>query len=444
MTGKGKQLVDQISSHFGFVSELEEQLIGRKAIVLTDFDEIADGIVPPSSLNLVKNELTSAVVSDWTDETALYNAILPSVSEVVSFWERIHRRHETARTVFLDAECTPYCLYLRSFSLVSKHWENDAGRLTVYRNDASLDANFASAILSQAGWLNPICCLHTDDLALLTGDEHLPAFRVQTKDWKVVLREAIARSGMIIFYIDEASRGIEFEMECIAESGLNGSTVAVLKHPKLRTPEINLAFAAVFTLTEFLEGDLTRIGPGTLRPEAIRRLKAIRFRPVTATADSLLATLQCCIVDPTKDLPDDRTAPTDAYFVTSINRDAFALYLDQFPAALSSWTEMMRSIRISGNFPSIEEFQVVFGSIKSAFLSAASLGLTSSMAITLALITRASSLVKHPDTNFDLRRRYYEQLFDLAKRLDTLTKSKRWGDQIEKFRALVRADPNHS
>ena len=134
----------------------------------------------PRSLQTFNTQVVEILNADWGNPTTLAS-IGPHLENLCEFWENIHQAHAAAMNIFEAAQTrsAPYCLYLRSFSRVSDvEVAVPQGRAVGYVNDQRLDRNIARALADRASILNPVTCLHTDDLGLLAGEWILPSFRV--------------------------------------------------------------------------------------------------------------------------------------------------------------------------------------------------------------------------------------------------------------------------
>jgi hypothetical protein len=422
-----------------FLQKIEELLAERTVVFSDDLPPHLGAVVTPKSLQHVGQQLVDVAKSDWTDAEALQNTIIPYAIEVIEFWEAVHRRHDAAREVFARSQQRPYCLFLRSFNTVAVPIEVPGGRVVAYSNDGSLDANFASSLQAESAWLNPVTCLHTDDMGLLARSEgHMPAFRVLTSNWKVILAEAIASASCIVLYVDTDGPGVEFERDRIREHGQEQRTVLVHRTKAAPTG----AYAAALPVTAFLKTTQTRPGPQDLSAESrslLRRLLSTHgTRP---PASKHLTALRCHIVDSALDGDVLESSAETTFVVTASNVAAFVGYVEQFPDSLLMWNKMSQDMRLRGLQPRLDDFNELYVSLRMALACAACLGFTSSVAALIGLLCKVASMPKRSEQENQARIAHYMKLLDIALRFDALTNTRCWSEKIEAFRDSILNDP---
>lgn len=426
-----------------FLQETEESLKGRVPVICADLSNVGSEITTPTSLQHVGEQMVEITKGDWTTAKGLRSPIIPYLTELVELWETIFERHRAAGAIFAGASNRPYCLVLRSFKTVTNPIEVPGARVVMFVNEPGLDANLAATLAAEAEWLNPVSCLHTDDMQLLDKSGALmPAFRVQSSNWQEILSDVIAGSGLIIFYLDGDSPGVKFEIDRISEYGLEPQTIIVYRGDRVPASVQSDRYAGIILLEEFLDVVKDKTGPGKLSKQSKRLLKKLISSATGQSAvSSRLLRMPCQIVDP--GCPDDidQIDPETSYFVTESNAAAFVSYVLNLPDSFLRWNAISQDMRLRGIQPSVDEFNALYLSLRMAFISAACLGFTSSISCTIGLLSKVTSMVKHEPAENQERVELYMQILDIARRFDALTEQHGWSDKIEAFRDSILEDP---
>ena len=429
------QFEAMLRDRFPLLAQQEEVLGDALPILTVDISDYGRDVAMPKSLQHIGVQTAGVATADWSSLSDLRNVVVPYLGEIVDFWETVYRRHSQAIDIFANAAARPYCLLLRSFSAVTEAIETSGARVVVYRNDYRSDANLAETLLAHRAWLNPVTCLHTDDLQLLARiGAGVPAFRVQTNNWQAVLADAVASSGTVILCVSAASPGVAFELDQIQRSGKAAQTVIV--HRDKRTPAFakGKQFAGVFPIDEFVT-PLGATGPGNLTEAAERLLRGLASIATKNTVPERLLDLRCRIVD--------SAAPTDGghpgrpagvYVVSAANANAFANFVVGLPGALVSWNMILQRVAKGGQ-PGISEIRSLEKTLRFTFASAVALGLTSSLAYVIALYATVASLTSATGSeDKQARRDEYVRVIQMAGRLDALTARRPWTAEIEGMR----------
>jgi hypothetical protein len=425
-----------------FLHDVEESLRGRVPVICTDLSQVNDGIITPVSLQHVGEQIVETAKADWTGAKGL-RTVVAYLGELLDFWKTIFRRHHEAAGVFTAAEERPYSLFLLSFSEVTTPIEVPGARAVLYINDPSLPANLAATLMGEADWLNPVSCLHTDDMQLLgRSGLAMPSFRVHTINWKDILDNAIASSGTILFYVGGPSPGVKFEIERVRQHRLGPRTVLV--HKGTTAPGFchDHDYAAVMSVNKFLDGTRKKTGPGTLSKTAKTLLRNLTSSAITRRAPSQqLLTMPCDIVDPDVAADCMLADPEKSYFVTPSNAAAFMNYVQNLPDSLLRWNAISQDIRLRNIQPTLNDFNALYLALRMAFMSATCLGFTASIALTTGLLCKVASMAKPNQAENEERVKHYMSVLDIAGQFDALTTRKVWGDKIEAFRDSILEDP---
>ncbi len=426
-----------------FLQRTEEALSGRTPVILTDVSRVSSEVTTPKSLQHVGSHIVDIAKGDWTTAAGLAGPIIPYLTELVEFWEMVFKRHRDAAAIFAAASERPYCLVLRSFSSVTEPLEVPGGRVVMFVNEPGLDANLAATLAQHEAWLIPVSCMHTDDMQLLTRAlPYIPSFRVQTANWRTILTDAIAASGSLIVYLEDDSPGMAFEIERIRADSLEPRTLLIHRGDGVPSFAESADYAGVMHIEEFLQGLPGGTGPGALTPKAEHLLRAMSSTSRTRTPPSHdLLNLRCEIVD--SGASDDATAtdPGESYFVTSRNAAAFIWFVEKFPDSLMQWNAISQDIRLRGIQPSVDDFNDLYTALRMAFVGAACLGFTSSMALVLGLLCKVTSMAKQGAQEDQERVGLYMRILDIALRFDALTEPQAWAEKIEAFRESIVTDP---
>jgi len=425
-----------------FLQSIEEQLADRVPVLCTDLLEVGREITTPLSLQHVGEHIIEIAKSDWMTVKGL-DRVFAYLNELAELWETIFQRHREAIEVFEAANQRPYCLFLRSFASVTNPIEVSGGRAVMYMNEPELDANFADTLMGEADWLNPVSCLHTDDMQLLIRLGHsLPAFRVQTVNWQGILSDAIASSGLIIFYLDGVSPGVNFEIDCIRKYGMESQTLLIYRCE--HAPDIGNVddFASVMSIGEFIEKNDGKIGPGTLSRKAADLLRGLVSTATTKKASTQrLLTMPCEIVDPGMPLGFSHVDEMTSYFITEINSAAFLNYVQSLPDSFLQWNTISQDIRLHGIQPNLDDYNSLYRSLRMAFVASTCLGFTASIACTVGLLAKVTSIAKPNQAENQARIKRYMQILDIAQRFNAQTKNRAWAEKIEAFRESILEDP---
>lgn len=432
-----------LQQRWPFFQGMEEMLKDREPVICTNLSKVETEITTPTCLQHVGEHIVEIAKSDWTDAKQLRGTVVPYLTELIELWETIFQRHWEARGIFAGAERRPYCLFLRSFTGVTNPIEVPGARLVFYLNEPALDANFAETLVTEAEWLNPVSCLHTDDMQLLKkSGPVMPAFRVHTVNWQRILSDAIASSGSIILYVDEESPGVNFEIGRIREYGLEPQTVLV--HRGNAAPDFaqSAQYAGVMSVDKFIKAARKKRNPGILSNRSGSLLRQLDSKATTQTVPSQrLLTMPCEIVDPGIPADFDQADPETSYFVAASNAAAFVNYVENLPDSLFQWNAMSQDMRLRGIQPQLADFNALYRSLRMAFASASCLGFTASIACTIGLLAKVSSMAKHSPTENQKRVKQYMRILDIAGRFDTLTEHRAWAEKIEAFRNSILEDP---
>src|SRR5437868_1334614 len=386
-----------LENRLPFLQRVEDSLRGKTPVIYADVSEAGTRITTPLSLQHVGMQIVESAKCDWTAAAGLRNTVIPYLTELIEFWEAVFERHQQAASIFAAARGKAYCLLLRSFSGVTHPIEVPGARVVMYVTDPELDANLAATLMTKAKWLNPVTCMHTDDMQLLARlGPAMPAFRVRTLNWQTILSDAIASSGSIIFYLSGRSAGVDFEIDRIRELGLDSRTVVVYRGDTVPVFAASGRYADVLPVSRFLTGVRGKTGPGVLTKSAERLLRDLAVAATTRAAPSQrLQTMPCEIVDSGEHVSLNDSDARQSYFVTSSNAAAFVSYVNEFPDSLMRWNAISQQIRLNGIQPDIDDFNALYTSLRMTFVSAACLGFTSSVACAIGLLAKVASMVKH-------------------------------------------------
>jgi hypothetical protein len=429
-----------------FLQNTEESLRGRTPVICTDLSRVGSKITTPTCLQHVGMQIVETAEADWTGAQGL-STVVAYLGDLLDLWETVFQRHREAVAVFANAAKQPYCLFLLSFSGVTHPIEVPGARAVLYMNEPHLPANLATTLMTEADWLRPVCCLHTDDMQLLVrAGPSMPAFRVHTIRWQDILDDAIASASTVLFYVDGSSPGVQFELESVHRHGLDPHTVIV--HTGARAPEFDRDrdYAAVMPIDTFLAGEKNKetkeTGPGKLSRTAKSLLKSLAADAKAGrTPSSRLMDMPCDIVDAGMPAGFDEVDPETSYFVTPKNAAAFVGYVQNLPDSMLRWNAISQDIRLRGIQPSLDDFNALYLALRMAFVSAACLGFTGSIALTTGLLCKVASMAKPNKAENPLRIERYMRVLDLATRFDALTERRAWTEKIQAFRESILEDP---
>jgi hypothetical protein len=321
--------------------------------------------------------------------------------------------------------------------------EIPGARAAMYINEPELDANFAGALMAKADWLNPVSCMHTDDMQLLIRSHHaMPAFRVRTVNWQGILSDVIASSGLIILYVSGESPGVNFEIDRIRENGLGPQTVVLYRGEQDSRFGDAVNYAAVMHVSQFLEKSDGKTGPGTLSKSADALLRGLASSAITRTTPTQrLLKMPCEVVDSGVLTGFDRADTATSYFVTVNNADAFVNYVQHLPDSFVRWNAISQDIRLRGIQPDLDSYNELYRSLRMAFVASTCLGFTGSIACTVGLLAKVTSMAKPNKAENQARVERYMQILDIAQRFNALTRERKWGGKIEAYRQSILEDP---
>jgi hypothetical protein len=151
--------------------------------------------------------------------------------------------------------------------------------------------------------------------------------------------------------------------------------------------------------------------------------------------------MPCEIVDSGMPAGHREFDPATSYFVTPSNAPAFVGYVRNLPDALQRWNAISQDIRLRGIQPSLDDFNALYRSLRMAFVCAASLGFTASIALTTGLLSKVASMAKPDRLENATRIERYMRVLDIAAGFDALTKRRAWASKIDAFRDAILADP---
>jgi len=441
------QIEEFFQRHKRVLTGCDAQLAGRDVILVVSRELIPSRLDLPRSLQTFNTQVVEILNADWGNPTTLAS-IGPHLENLCEFWENIHQAHAAAMNIFEAAQTrsAPYCLYLRSFSRVSDvEVAVPQGRAVGYVNDQRLDRNIARALADRASILNPVTCLHTDDLGLLAGEWILPSFRVHDHDWQRPLIEAIRASKLIVIYVAGQSGGVEFELGQIERAGMIPRTVLVFDtHDVAKgVTDIAGACAGAMPVTGFIEQSPDNIDDVHLSAEAhllLTKLAADSYQPPPPATE--LARLRGDVVDPK--VPPGLPADVDlerSFFVTDSNVTAFSWYVRGLPEVLERWNRIARVMYQEKRGPDREDVQAQQRNLVMASVGAAALGLTASLAALIGFRVIFANVFQVQDPVVRARRKkQLLALLDVANRFDDLTKRRQWREQNEKWREVIVED----
>jgi hypothetical protein len=439
-----QQVAELLSQREALLSECDEYLAARNYAFCVDAWVEAKTLNVPLSLRHPNTQIIEIFNADWSDPDTLTNHILPYLENLCEYWENVHRAHEAALTIFRAAAHggPGFCLYLRSFSHVMQTAvDAPEGRAVAYLNTEALDRNVAHALAAEATTLNPVSCLHPDDMALLEGRWLLPSFRVHDHDWKPAVSDAIASSKVIVFYLGAQSRGAEFELEEIRRTGLMGRTVLVYESEDNLSDDV-AEFAGTFALPEFVGAGDDPLGT-RLTKKAKKRLAQLardRYEPPRPPAS--LSKLPCNVVDPRVPIKlPANIDPKKTFCITPDNLTAFAWYIVGLPAAMLCWNRIDRRLYEEKCGPDIDELNELLRNVTMACLGATSLGLTASMSGAIGLRVITANLVQVPKPRKRAqRKKAFLRVLDIADRFDDLTSNRFWHARNDQWRSAILED----
>jgi hypothetical protein len=441
MSLTAQQVAQVLKQREALLSECDEFLAARDYVFCVDAWVQADKLDVPLSLHHFNTQIIEIFNADWSDADTLTNAVLLYLENLCEYWENVHRAHQGALACFRAAAAggPGYCLYLRSFAHVFlTDVDTPEGRAVAYLNTEGLDRNVAHALAAEAA-LNPISCLHPDDMALLEGQWLLPSFRVHNHDWRAALTEAIGSAKALVFYLGETSRGTAFEIEEIRRAGLRHRTILVYEGEQHLIDD-SKEFAGAFALTEFVAAGDDPLGT-RLKKRAKQRLAQLMGDDYEPPAPSeSLCNLPCNVVDP--GVPINLPAnidPAKTFCITPDNLTAFAWYMTGLPDAMLGWNTISRRLYEDKRGPDRDEFNNLQRDTIMACLGAASLGLTASMSGAIGLRAIVANLVQVPDPKKRaLRKNAFLRVLDIADRFDDLTSTRSWRARNDKWRSAIR------
>jgi hypothetical protein len=247
-------------------------------------------------------------------------------------------------------------------------------------------------------------------------------------------------------YYDASPRrsgpGVEYELGRIREHNLEGQTLLVHRGdiaPHVAQPG---RYAAVIDIARFLKPARGKRGPGKLRRSSRSLLRSLAENATTRTpASERLLTMPCEVVDTDPSGTFGQAESETDYLVTEVNADAFVSYVTNVPEALLQWNAVSQNMRLRGIQPDRETYDALYRSLMMAFFSAACLGFTSSIALTLGLLAKVTSIAKFDQAENRKRLEQYDRLLDIAERFDKLTEQHASIEKIRAFRESIHEDP---
>lgn len=437
------EIIQFFQQQMAFFDKWEEHFADCDFAFCVDANEQADELIIPQCLRHNNTELPEIFKPNWSDPDALETVVI-RLDDLCSYWENVYEAHSAACAGFGQAlrHERDYCLYLRSFSSVMVNvLDEPVGRAVAYFNNENLDRNVAMALANAKELINPITCQHLDDMSLLEGKWRIPAFRVHDHTWKAIVRSAIQGAKCIVFYLDESTHSIAFELDLIRARNLTARTILV-HTDKAPLPPDAKSFAGAFRISDFLtlSKDLMKAQLKESAYKCLKKLMLDGFR--SAIIDETLFSIPCNLVDPK--VPEhslnrmDKYDPFQTFFVTPSNLAAFDWFLSGLPDAMQQWNEIDRMLYRDKKAPSIQAFNQLLGSLFRGQVGAASLGLTSSLGGLIGLRAIVSHLVVVPDKKKSRARNdNLLRVIEIANRFDNLTHRHDWRKYNDEWRNAI-------
>jgi hypothetical protein len=442
MSLTAREIVGIFEQEAEFLSVLDETVGASDVVFAVDAWEPADVFQTPRTLQrgFAFNELSAA---NWSDPEQLADQIVPALDNLCTFWENVYGAHESAIDRFRTASRggTPYCFYLRNFDhVVTSHDSDFDIRITLHHVTKELDFALQQAISRAGGAINPVSCLHTDDLAFYAGASPGPAIRVHGHNWQEPVKNAICGAKVIVFYIGAPSEGTDIELAAIREARLRHRTILVYRDAADIPDDVG-EFAARFSVAEFLTSPKRPL-TARLTAKARSRLTELMSDAFESRAASpSLLNLRCAVVDPelTKELPG--TVDRDNVLcITPANLSAFACYVVGFPNAVRGW-EAMAVRAASRKAESGANVDGLQANARYAWGGAFALGLTASIAAATGLHIVFTNLSRIRDAKARARRKAASlDVLRIAARFDALTTNHQWREQIKEWSSMIESD----
>lgn len=437
------EIVQFFQQQIPFFEKWEEHFATSDYAICADADEQTDELIIPQCLRHSNTELPEIFKPNWSDPEALETVVV-RLDDLCSYWENVYGAHAAACAGFGQAlrRERDYCLYLRSFSSVAMNvLDEPVGRAVAYFNNENLDRNLVMALANAKEFLNPVTCQHLDDMSLLEGKWRIPAFRVHDHTWKQVVEGAVEGAKCFVFYLDDSTPSVAFELDLIRARNLNARTILVHTDKAPLPPDAG-SFAAAFRVTDFitLSEDLMHAQLKDNAVTCLRKLMNDQFRP--ATVDETLLSIPCNLVDPKVPVRFmDKMGnfnPFQTFFVTPSNLTAFDWFLTGLPSAMQQWNEIDRMLFKDKQAPGIAQVNQLLQSLFLGQVGAASLGLTASLSGLIGLRAIVAHLVVVPDqAKGRARNNNLLQVIAIANRFDDLTQRHDWRKYNDEWRNAI-------
>ncbi len=336
------------------------------------------------SLSTIRGQL-GLLNGDDMAEPRVFNANAPwLLQQIAEFFEGVHATHETALAVHhaYRTEGAQYAVYLRNYVLgglrtyfsTDDGWEGQdyfqsadwAYRKMVHE---ALDGR-----LDSLSFMNP----HSPDVRIGQGPPvAIPSLRVLSHNWKGVVEEVVKGATLVVFVLDQASKGIEFELDLLRRHNMTERTILVVRHPDL----------ARYADFEHVIESWDRDDPAV--PALVRELAEDSFRQIRAVAD--LSAVPCHVVDRDLDLAAGQLAPEvleqAAYedLVPSSLASNWRVLAAEFPRTIEGWRAVEEQYW-SGSPPPIDQVANVMYHALWTFIAAVTLERYYEMAVTIATV----------------------------------------------------------
>jgi hypothetical protein len=127
--------------------------------------------------------------------------------------------------------------------------------------------------------------------------------------------------------------------------------------------------------------------------------------------------------------------------VTENNSDAFVNYVQLLPDSFLRWNAISQDMRVRGIQPDLDDYNALYRSLRMAFVASTCLGFTGSIAGTVGLLAKVTSMAKTNQAENQARVERHMQILDIAQRFNALTRQGAWGEKIEAFQESILEDP---
>jgi hypothetical protein len=426
------------------LAALDESIAANEIVVAVDAWAQADDLKIPRTLQQQNTPVAELSRANWSDPEQLADEVVPFLGQLCTFWENVYCAHESAINRFRSASSggAPYCFYLRSFRHVVASDDNDRDiRVAIYPITTGLDFALEQALSRACRAINPVSCLHTDDLALLAGEWSLPAIRVHGHNWQEPIKNAIRGGKAIVFYVGAPSEGTDVELAAIRKARLRDRTILVYEYDT-HLPADAGEFAARFSLAEFLTSPKRPL-TARLTAKARARVTELMNDAFKSPAPSkTLLDLRCAVVDPdlTKELP-GTVNRHNVLCITPTNLSSFACYVVGFPDTVRNWEEIaMRpaSRNAKSGAANLHQLQVT---ANYAWGGAVALGLTASIAAATGFRVVFSNFSRLTGAKAKAKRKVASlDVLTIAARFDALTTNHQWREQISEWSSMIESD----